>query len=111
MQLNSGTGIASLKVDNIEVVIRVCGDVRVDYDNVRYSQPSAFPDELLELFKTGKAWADNGVDIDMNNWFEIFTYIDDKFAGSDVFDANDYLPPTLFQALWDQYQDAKSWEM
>lgn len=75
MELDSGQCVAELEVnDSILVTINVEGYVRVVYNDEVYKAPSQFPEELTELFRSGKAYEDNGVFIDNNNWFESFVY-------------------------------------
>jgi hypothetical protein len=75
MELDSGQCVASLEVnDSILVTINVEGYVRVVFNDVAYKASSQMPDELTDLFHEGKAYDDERVYIDNNNWFEAFIY-------------------------------------
>lgn len=103
MQLDSGITVASLSVGNVEIDIRVCGDVRVYYKGERYAHAHAMPSELLEKFKNGTADNDPDISIEMNNWFESFIYIDGQHAGGDVVDVDGETPVSLFSSMYDMY--------
>lgn len=74
MELDSGFVRAELKKDNYMLELRTCGEVRVDFEDERYTCASNMPDELIELFHNGKAYTDERVNIIENNWFEVFLY-------------------------------------
>lgn len=105
MQLESGQTLATLNIDKYTIEIRVCGDVRVHYKDELYKTPAQFPDELLELFKNGKAYDNPDVNIGMNNWFESFIYKDKEYIGGDVFDDSDLDPVSMFTGMYDIYLD------
>jgi hypothetical protein len=56
----------------INISLEVQGEVRVDFDGVRYNRPSEFPDVFRELIETNPGCWDieDYVYVDMNNWFE-----------------------------------------
>lgn len=74
MLLDSGTEVISANVGGYDIFVRVCGDVRVLFNDEVYKTPSGFPDELTELFRAHKADHDPRVEIGLNNWYEIFVY-------------------------------------
>lgn len=74
MELDSGFVRAELKKDNYMLELRTCGEVRVDFEDGRYTCASNMPDELIEMFHNGAAYEDNRVHIIDNNWFELFLY-------------------------------------
>ena len=71
MELDSGQVVATLETNDLLIEIRVEGYVRVVFNNEVYKASSQFPKELLELFHNGKAYNDERVYIDDNNWFEV----------------------------------------
>ena len=74
MELDSGSVIAELKKDNYMLELRVCGEVKVYFDDDIFKCASQMPDELLQLFHEGKAYEDERVSVIENNWFEVFLY-------------------------------------
>ena len=72
MELESGIEIARLENDKYAVTLEVRGEVRVVFDDEVYKSVSQMPDELVQLFHDGKAYDDERVYVDMNNWFEVF---------------------------------------
>lgn len=74
MLLDSGTEVISANIGGYDIFVRVCGDVRVIFNDDIYKTPSQFPDELAELFRAHKADHDPRVEIGLNNWYEIFVY-------------------------------------
>lgn len=87
MCYDSGTFISEYKEGNRWAYVAVQGEVRVYYkdEGTPYKYASRFPDELMEMFKTGKYDYDKMNVVD-NNWFEIFWGEDGKILDSDVFD-------------------------
>ena len=55
---------------SITISLVVNGDVSVKFNGENYFGASDFSDELTELFKQGKAYDDDRVEIYLNNWFE-----------------------------------------
>lgn len=76
MELESGQIIAELNRLYHRVELRVVGDVRVVYKDEVYKSVSQMPDELVQLFHWEKAWENEDVYIDDNNWFEVLIYKD-----------------------------------
>lgn len=74
MELDSGQEVARYVEDCWAVTLEVCGHVRVYYKDDVYKAASQMPDELLQLFHEGKADAAHGVEVDENNWFEMFVW-------------------------------------
>lgn len=69
---DSGTEVASATFEDngleINIILKICGDVRVLYKDIVYKSPSEFPEELKELIKKGEP--NDDLYIDSNNWFE-----------------------------------------
>lgn len=84
MCYDSETFIAEYREGNRSAYVMVQGDVKVYYKDTPYWHASEFPEELLEMFKTGKKL--EGVEIVDNNWLEIFWEEDGYILDSDVFD-------------------------
>ena len=92
MQLDSGQTIASMETENYLVTLEVRGDVRVLYnpdpdgdaaDGQIYKHASAFPDELLDIFASGKDYSEmKNVSVVYNNWFELFIFERKEKSGS-----------------------------
>ena len=101
MQMDSGITLAELKVNSVEVSLRVCGDVRVVYKDDVYRGAKDMPEELLDKFASGTAYNDPDIVIDMNNWFETFIYIDGVYAGGDVVDVDGETEWSLLTSLYD----------
>lgn len=81
MLFDSGEIIASMDyVDNtgngVRVDLKVCGHVKVFFNDVPYCHPSEFPEELTKLIKNNPEWElDERVCVCENNWFEyIYNY-------------------------------------
>lgn len=77
MCFDSGTTImsADICIENIAYVqidLRACGHVKVDFCDDVYKCASNFPTELMELFESGLVDTDERVYIHENNWWEIF---------------------------------------
>ena len=117
MQLDSGTEIAGMKLDNITVSLEVRGEVRVwwnengdPFDGDCYTTPSEFPRELKDLIAGDNRWwdCDKRVYIDNNNWFEVFTAVDDTYVpDADVVDVEGMTPVEIFTMLYDICKNAK----
>lgn len=74
MELDSTQSVAELTDKNFMLEIRVCGEVKVYFDDDIFKCASQMPDELLQLFHEGKAYEDERVGVVDNNWFEAFLY-------------------------------------
>ena len=77
------TGLFRYKDKEVEISLRICGQVAVDYKGETYHTPSEFPDELVERIKAHpNDWmyyspsgedtddAEGDVYVGLNNWFE-----------------------------------------
>lgn len=84
MCLDSGEAICSYADGSDKVEIEVRGHVTVDFNGERYRHYSDMPTELQELFKSGKAYDDNKVDILENNWYEVFFNWDEDYDVAEV---------------------------
>lgn len=82
MLFDSGEVIASMDyVDNntgkgVQMDLKVCGHVKVFFNDTPYCHASEFPDELINLIKSNPEWElDERVYVCENNWFEyIYNY-------------------------------------
>ena len=77
MCFDSGTTImsADICIENkadVQIDLRACGRVKVDFCDDVYKCASNFPTELMELFESGLVDTDDRVCIHENNWWEIF---------------------------------------
>ena len=77
MCFDSGTTImsADICIENkadVQIDLRACGHVKVDFCDDVYKCASNFPTELMELFESGLVDTDDRVCIHENNWWEIF---------------------------------------
>ena len=85
---NSGEVVAKAEFVNegesITISLVVNGDVSVKFDGENYFGASDFSDELTELFKQGKAYDDDRVEIYLNNWFEYFWEDDCEVEDADL---------------------------
>jgi hypothetical protein len=77
MCFDSGTTImsADICIENIadvQIDLRACGHVKVDFCDDVYKCASNFPTELMELFESGLVDTDERVYIHENNWWEVF---------------------------------------
>jgi hypothetical protein len=77
MCFDSGTTImsADICIENIadvQIDLRACGHVKVDFCDDVYKCASNFPTELMELFESGLVDTDERVYIHENNWWETF---------------------------------------
>jgi hypothetical protein len=77
MCFDSGTTImsANICIENkadVQIDLRACGHVKVDFCDDVYKCASNFPTELMELFESGLVYTDERVYIHENNWWETF---------------------------------------
>jgi hypothetical protein len=77
MCFDSGTTImsANICIENkadVQIDLRACGHVKVDFCDDVYKCASNFPTELMELFESGLVDTDERVYIHENNWWEVF---------------------------------------
>lgn len=77
MCFDSGTTIMSADIcientEDVQIELRACGHVKVDFCDDVYKCASNFPTELMELFESGLVYTDERVYIHENNWWEIF---------------------------------------
>jgi hypothetical protein len=77
MCFDSGTTImsADICIENkadVQIDLRACGHVKVDFCDDVYKCASNFPTELMELFENGLVDTDERVYIHENNWWEVF---------------------------------------
>jgi hypothetical protein len=94
MLFDSGTIIASMQCEYkghvINVDLKVCGYVTVDYKGDRYRYPSEFPQELKEQIKVSPNWWENEETcVHENNWFE--------YIYNNTFDNKTYSDGILFE--------------
>lgn len=84
MCLDSGTSICRYQdgKDKVEIEVRSCVTVYFKGEIFRYY--SDMPKELQELFSNGKAYDDERVDINENNWYEVFFNYDQDYDVADV---------------------------
>ena len=111
MQLDSGTEIAGMKLDNITASLEVRGEVKVwwnenggsPFEGDYYTIPSQFPQGLKDLILNDRWYdCDGAVYVSENNWFEVFTAIDDAMGpDSDVVDVEGMTPTDIFGLLYD----------
>lgn len=92
MELDSGVKICQLDWGPFVATIEVSGLVDVTYQGNVYRQASKMPKKLRDMFHNWKYEYTQTVDIDSNNWFEVFLYYKDgkklQWTGhSDVVDA------------------------
>lgn len=83
--------IARLETENYAVVIEVIGYIRIYFENEIYKSASRYPEELVEMIKSGKVYENPEVDIGNNNWFNIAVYVKNsdgifEFDNDDVLD-------------------------
>ena len=110
MELESGQEIARLRRGDRMVTIEVRGEVRVVYKKQTYKSVSQMPEELIQMFRNGKAFNSKKVFVDMNNWFEVFTWTlqDGKLVwtgNSDVADVENNTPEQMRAFLTDVMND------
>jgi hypothetical protein len=77
MCFDSGTTImsADICIENkadVQIDLRACGHVKVDFCDDVYKCASTFPTELMKLFESGLVDTDDRVCIHENNWWEVF---------------------------------------
>ena len=109
MELDSGIEVARLTRGPLVATLEIRGEVKVDYKGNRYRCASQMPDELIAMFHDWKDGYEKTVDVDMNNWPEVFIWTRRGkklvWTGySDVADAEG-LPPEEIQALLAEYLD------
>lgn len=113
MILDSGIEVARLtretKSGTFIVTLEVRGDAKVYYENCCYKNAGRMPDELKEMLNNWKEEYSEKVDIDMNNWPEIFFWKKEKdklvWSGeSEVVDAEGYSEEYIKSILVD-YMD------
>lgn len=92
MCLNSNTHICEYHDGNDKVEIEVRGYVTVDFNGERFKHFSDMPKELQDLFSNGKAYHDDRVVINENNWYEIFFNDNEDY---DVAEIEGYTPAEL----------------
>lgn len=110
MELESGREIARLRRGDRLVTVEVRGEVRVDYKKQTYKSVSQMPKDLVEMFRNGNAFNSKKVFVDMNNWFEVFTWTlqDGKpvwTGNSDVVDVENNTPEQMRAFLTDVMND------
>ena len=110
MELESGQEIARLRRGVHVVTVEVRGEVRVVYKKQTYKSVSQMPEELIQMFRNGKAFNSKKVFVDMNNWFEVFTWTlqDGKLVwtgNSDVVDVENNTPEQMRAFLTDVMND------
>lgn len=84
MCLDSATHICEYHDGKDKVEIDVRGYVTVYFNGEVYRHYSDMPTELQELFKNGKAYEDERVVIDENNWYEVFFNWDQDYDVAEV---------------------------
>ena len=92
MCFDSGINICHYEDRNDTIDIDVRGYVTVCYKNKIYRHFSDMPKELQDLFKNGKAYEDEEVIINENNWYEVFFNWDEDY---DVAEIEAYTPKEL----------------
>lgn len=92
MCFNSNTSICEYQDGTDKVEIEVRGYVTVDFDGDRYRHFSDMPKELQDLFSNGKAYHDDRVVINENNWYEVFFNYSQDY---DVAEIEGYTPAEL----------------
>ena len=106
MELESGQVIATLEMGEQLVSLEVHGDVRVIYKDEVYKTQSQFPEELMQMFHDCSAFESPLVEIQDNNWFEMFLYEKKhttwKWTGeADVVDVEGCKPHELLSQMID----------
>lgn len=109
MELDSGIEVARFTRGPLVATLEIRGEVKVDYKGNRYRCASQMPPELIAMFHDWKEGYEKKVDVDMNNWPEVFIWLRKgkklEWTGySDVADAEG-LPPEEIQALLAEYLD------
>ena len=92
MILDSETEIARLEWGELVATLEIRGSVKVYYKGACYKNASRMPNELLEMLNNWKEEYSAEVQVDMNNWPEVFLWTKDNdkliWTGySDVADA------------------------
>lgn len=70
--------VAHIEQGNKRVSLDVRGEVRVVYKEQVYKDITQFPQELVDIIKSGKLWNNEDVFVDMNNWFEFMLIKDNQ---------------------------------
>jgi len=103
MLFDSGECIASMDYTDdttgkkVSLDLKVCGHVKVSFEEVDYVRYSDFPEKLKKLIKNNREWElDERVYVDENNWFE-FIYSTEKFSDGIIMeeDVTSYTEETL----------------
>lgn len=76
-------GVFTCEGKELDISLRICGEVAVTYKDEVYHQPSDFPDELIQLIKEhpydwdvyspsgeGNDDEEGNIYVGLNNWFE-----------------------------------------
>ena len=92
MCFDSGINICHYEDGNDAIDIDVRGHVNVGFEGETYRHFSDMPTELQDLFITGKAYEDDRVVIEENNWYEVFFNWDRDY---DVAEVEGYTPKEL----------------
>ena len=92
MCFDSGTNICHYENGNDTIDIDVRGYVTVCFKDETYRHFTDMPKELQDLFITGKAYEDERVEINENNWYEVFFNWDQDY---DVAEIEGYTPSEL----------------
>lgn len=94
MCYDSSTTICTYTNGSDRIDIEVRGYVTVWYNGQVYRHYSDMPKELQKLFITGEAYSNDQVDIQENNWYEVFFNYDEHY---DIVDIDGYTPTELEQ--------------
>lgn len=73
LELDSGDDVAWLQRDGYNAVCRVCGSVRVLYNDDVYKSACQMPEELLQIIHEGRT-EESGVEVVDSNWLEVLIY-------------------------------------
>ena len=84
MCFDSGTNICHYENGNDTIGIDVRGYVTVYFEDEIYRHFSDMPKELQELFKNGKAYEDERVVINENNWYEVFFNLNEDYDVAEI---------------------------
>lgn len=112
MCYDSGTQICSYgnKDSHVNIVIR--GYVTVDYKDERYRHASEMPDELIKMFRNGKAYKHpDQIFILENNWYEVDWIKNGECVDGDVFEIGTPVSKKeLEKCCKEILQEYKDWE-